>query len=109
MPKLLNQFDLKPAVTVERFEEAWGAFVDCLVKNGLAVASTPLCARVPESGYDTDEERRHALMAVIDFRDQPQADAAWTAIEGRIEPLGSLHREVISLVHDPVFSFWSEL
>jgi len=109
MPRLLNQFDLKPAVTVAAFKMAWGAFVDCLMENDLAVASTPLCARVPDSGFDTDEARHHALMAVIDFRDQPQADAAWAAIEDGIEPLGRLHREVISLVHDPVFTFWSEL
>ncbi len=109
MPRLLNQFELKPAVDLDAFEQAWNAFVEHLVAMGLATNGTPLCKRIPASGYDTDEQRDHSLMALIEFRDQMQADAAWAAIEGRIEPLGELHRSVISMVHDPVFTFWSEL
>ncbi|WP_164662169.1 hypothetical protein [Tropicibacter sp. Alg240-R139] len=109
MPRLLNQFDLKPSVELEVFEQAWNSFVDVLISSGLAKKGTPLCQRVPSSGYDTDEERQHSLMAVIEFRDQAQADRAWAAIEDRIEPLGQSHRRVISLVHDPVFTFWAEL
>ena len=109
MPRLLNQFDLKPDVTVESFEKAWHAFVDCLVENDLAATGKTLCTRVPESGCDTDEGRNHALMAVIEFRNQTQADAAWAAIEDRIKPLDRLHRGVTLLVHDPVFTFWVEL
>ncbi len=109
MPRLLNQFDLKPTVELDAFEQAWNAFVEHLVTTGLAMNGTPLCKRKPTSGYDTDEQRDHSLMAVIEFRDQLQADAAWVAIEDRIEPLGALHRRVISMVHDPLFTFWSEL
>ncbi|MGI9368423.1 MAG: DUF6614 family protein [Ruegeria sp.] len=109
MPRLLNQFDLKHGATIESFQQAWDAFVECLVNANLAVTSSPLNVRVAESGYDTDEMRSHTFMAVIEFRDQPQADAAWAAIEDRVEPLVGLHRNVISLVHDPVFTFWSEL
>ncbi len=109
MPRLLNQFELKPTVELDTFEQAWNAFVEHLVKTGLATKGAPLCKRIPASGYDTDEQRDHTLMAVIEFKDQLQADTAWAAIEDRIEPLGALHRSVISLVHDPVFTFWSEL
>ncbi|WP_170803505.1 hypothetical protein [Ruegeria sp. HKCCA4633] len=105
----MNQFDLKPTVEFDAFEQAWSAFVEHLVTTGLATNGTPLCIRNPTSGYDTDEQRDHSLMAVIEFRDQLQADAAWVAIEDRIEPLGALHRRVISMVHDPLFTFWSEL
>ncbi len=108
MPRLLNQFKLKPNVELDAFEQAWEAFVQHLVKKGLATKGTPLCKRITASGYDTDEQRNHTLMAVIEFRDQLQADTAWATIEDRIEPLGALHRRVISLVHDPVFTFWSE-
>ena len=108
MPRLLNQFDLKPGTDMHSFERAWGAFVDQLLQTDLATSGAPLCQRVPASGYDTDEERGHALMALIEFRDQAQADAAWDAVEKGIEPLGKLHRKVISMVHDPVFTFWSE-
>ncbi|WP_171096778.1 MULTISPECIES: DUF6614 family protein [unclassified Ruegeria] len=109
MPRLLNQFELKPTVELDAFEQAWNAFVEHLIKTDLAAEGTPLCRRIPASGYDTDELRNHTLMAVVEFRDQSQADAAWAAIKGRVEPLGALHRRVISLVHDPVFTFWSEL
>lgn len=109
MPRLLNQFDLKPSVELEVFEQAWSNFVDVLITSGLAEKGAPLCQRIPSSGYDTDEMRHHTLMAVIEFRDQAQADRAWEAIEDRIEPLGQSHRKVISLVHDPVFTFWAEL
>ena len=107
MRQLVNQFDLKPGVPQERFDAAWAAFVDHLIKEGWAEAVGPVYSRHPDSGYDTDEARSHRLMAVITFRDQAQADAAWNAIETRQEPLGKLHRAVFGLVHDPVFTFWS--
>lgn len=109
MPRLLNEFDLKPGRELEAFRTAWDAFVEHLVETDLATSGTPLCSRVPSSGYDTDEERDHRFMAVITFRDQAQADAAWDAIEARDEPLGAYHRKVISMVHDPIFTFWTEL
>lgn len=108
MHQLVNQFDLKPGVKRDRFDAAWAAFAEHLITQDWAVSCGPLFARQPDSGYDTDEERGHRLMSVIAFRDQAQADAAWEAIETRVEPLGRLHRAVFSLVHDPVFTFWHE-
>lgn len=108
MLQLLNQFDLKPGVTRAQFDAAWAVFVDHIVDTDLAVSGGPIFQRRPDSGYDTDELRSHQLMAAIAFRDQAQADAAWAAIEERAEPLGRLHRAVIALIHDPVFTFWSE-
>lgn len=108
MHQLLNQFDLKPGVTRARFDAAWKSFVDHLIAQNWAVSAGPVFTRQPGSGYDTDEVRSHQLMAVISFRNQAQADAAWVAIETRVEPLGRLHRAVFSLVHDPVFTFWQE-
>lgn len=108
MPQLLSQFDLKPGVTQDRFDAAWAAFVDHLMSQDLAVSGGPLMRRQPESGFDTDAERSHRLIAPIAFRDQAQADAAWKAIETLAEPLGQLHRAVFALVRDPVFTFWDE-
>ncbi|MDU8943644.1 DUF6614 family protein [Ovoidimarina sediminis] len=108
MPQLLNQFDLKPGVTRARFDAAWEAFIAHLLAQDLAVSGGPLMARQPGSGFDTDSAREYSLMGLIAFRDQAQADAAWEAIETRAEPLGQLHRAVFALVHDPVFTFWTE-
>ncbi|MEM1006778.1 MAG: hypothetical protein AAGB28_11315 [Pseudomonadota bacterium] len=107
MLQLLNQFDLKPSVTRDRFEAAWQAFVDHLIASDAALSGGPVFVRCPQSGYDTDEERGHRFLALIVFRDQDQADATWAAIEDRAEPIGRLHHAVISLVHDPVFTFWA--
>lgn len=108
MPHLLSQFDLKPDVPRARFQAAWSDFVRCLVDMDLAVSGGPLHVRQPQSGYDTDAERGQSLMTLITFRDQAQADAAWAAIEGRHPTLGPRHRTALSLVHDPVFTFWAE-
>ncbi|MEO1198670.1 MAG: hypothetical protein AAFX39_05480 [Pseudomonadota bacterium] len=108
MPQLLSQFDLKPRVQRARFDLAWAEFIAYLVDNDLAVSGGPIFSRQPDSGYDTDTERSHRLMAVICFRNQAQADAAWAAIEAETAPLSILHRRVFGLVHDPVFTFWSE-
>lgn len=108
MPQLLNQFDLKPGVTQERFDTVWTAFIEHLIAEDLAISGGPLMMRRPESGFDTDEARTHRLMALITFRDQAQADTAWDAIETRAAPLCDLHRAVFALVHDPVFTFWTE-
>ena len=108
MPQLLSQFDLKPGVDRARFDAAWAAFVDQLIADDLAQSCGPMMERVPESGFDTDEERVHALIVPIVFRDHAQADAAWEAIEALIQPLGRFHAGVFGLVHDPVFTFWSE-
>ena len=106
MPCLLNLFSLKPSVKRAAFEEAWDAFATYLVEANLAVECGPLRDRVHASGYDTDADRAHSLMAVIAFRDQAQADAAWAAIEANKPPLAPLHRAVFARVHDPVFTFW---
>lgn len=107
MHQLLNIFDLKPGVRREKLDRAWDAFVSHLLDTDLAVSSSPVMDRTRPSGFDTDEDRDHAFMAVISFRDRAQADAAWDAIETRIEPLGRLHRSLFAMVHDPVFTFWS--
>ncbi|MGR3615110.1 MAG: DUF6614 family protein [Paracoccaceae bacterium] len=109
MPRLLNQFALKEGVSRKDFERAWDGFVDQLTNTGLACSVTPLCLRRPDSGYDTDDQRTQTFMAVIEFRDDAQADAAWAAIEEHVEPLGHLHRQVISMVQDSVFTFWGEI
>ncbi|MEM6374897.1 MAG: DUF6614 family protein [Pseudomonadota bacterium] len=107
MHQLLNIFDLKPGIHRAKLDRAWEAFITHLVCTDLAVSSSPVMARTRPSGFDTDEERGHAFMAVISFRDRAQADAAWAAIEARAEPLGRLHRSLFAMVHDPVFTFWS--
>jgi len=107
MHQLLNVFDLKPGVRRDKLDRAWAAFIAHLLETDLAVSSSPLMDRTRPSGFDTDEERGHAFMAVISFRDKAQADAAWDAIEARVEPLGRLHRSLFAMVHDPVFTFWS--
>ena len=106
MPCLLNLFNLKPSVERAAFEEAWQAFGGYLVEADLAMECGAVRERVPTSGYDTDEDRAHALMALITFRDQAQADAAWDAIEANAPPLAPLHRAVFARVHDPIFTFW---
>ena len=106
MPQLLNQFDLKPTVTREAFDTAWAAFAAYLIEADLAADVGPVLDRQPASGYDTDEDRVQSMLAVIRFADQAQADRAWTAIESHAAPLGSLHRAVFRLVHDPIFTFW---
>lgn len=108
MHQLLNIFDLKPGVRREKLNRAWDAFISHLLATDLAVSSSPVMDRTRPSGFDTDEERGHAFMAVISFRDKAQADAAWDAIETRVEPLGRLHRSLFAMVDDPVFTFWSE-
>lgn len=107
MPQLLSQFDLKPGVAPAQFEGAWAAFADHLLAEEHAIGVGPLMSRRAESGFDTDDARGHRFMALITFRDQAQADAAWAAIEARLEPFDRLHRAVFALVHDPVFTFWS--
>ncbi|MEX0281193.1 MAG: hypothetical protein AB3N13_08400 [Arenibacterium sp.] len=106
MPCLLNLFNLKPSVDRAEFERAWQAFGEYLESADLAAECGAVKDRVPTSGYDTDTERAHILMAVITFRDQAQADAAWAAIEANAPPLAPLHRAVFARVHDPVFTFW---
>ncbi len=108
MPQLLNQFHLKPGVTLPDFQAAWDRFAKQLLESDLASTVTPIFHRVPDSGYDTDTARSHDLMSVIAFRDQAQADAAWDAIEHEKAPVFPLHQSVIRLVHDPVFTFWQE-
>ncbi|MEM7440104.1 MAG: DUF6614 family protein [Pseudomonadota bacterium] len=106
MPQLVNQFDLKSTVDRTKFDAAWHAFVDELVATDLATGATPMMQRQADSGFDTDDKRGHQLFSIIHFRDQAQADAAWAAIEDRVEPLGRLHRTVFAMVHNPVFTFW---
>lgn len=106
MPCLLNLFNLKPSVDRAAFEQAWRAFGTYLLEADLADECGAVRDRVRASGYDTDEHRAHALMAVITFRDQAQADAAWDAIEENAPPLAALHRAVFARVHDPIFTFW---
>ena len=106
MPCLLNLFSLKPSVERAVFDDAWQVFAAYLVEADLAADCGKVRNRVPGSGYDTDDERAHQLMAVITFRDQAQADAAWAAIEANAPPLAPLHRAVFARVHDPIFTFW---
>ena len=108
MPQLLNQFDLKPQIDRARFDAAWGPFIAHLIDMDLAVGAGPLMTRHPDSGFDTDEERGQSLLALIQFRDHAQADAAWAAIEGNVQPLARLHRTVFAMVHDAVFTFWDD-
>lgn len=108
MHQLLNIFDLKPGVRRDKLDRAWAAFTAHLVETELALSGSPVMDRARPSGFDTDDARGHAFMAVISFRDKAQADAAWAAIEARAEPLGRLHRTLFAMVHDPVFTFWSE-
>lgn len=106
MRQLVNQFTLRPGVARAAFEADWAQFIAHLVDTDLAKGSGPLMTRHPASGFDTDATRAYDLFALIDFRDQAQADAAWAAIEDGREPLRGLHRRVFAKVHDPVFTFW---
>lgn len=108
MPQLLNQFDLKPQIERARFDVAWAAFIAHLIDTDLAVGAGPVMTRHPDSGFDTDVDRRQSLLAVIRFRDHAQAEAAWTAIESNVQPLARLHRTVFAMVHDAVFTFWDD-
>lgn len=109
MPQLINQFHLKPRVTLPEFQAAWDRFGKQLLQSDLAMTVTPIFRRAPDSGYDTDTERSHDLMSVIVFRDQAQSDAAWAAIELEISPVFPLHQSVIRLVRAPVFTFWQDI
>lgn len=108
MPQLLNQFDLKPQIDRARFDAAWAPFIAHLIDTDLAVGAGPLMTRHPDSGFDTDEERRQSLLALIQFRDHAQADAAWAAIESNVQPLAHLHRTVFAMVHNAIFTFWDD-
>ena len=108
MPHLLNQFDLKPQVARARFDDAWTPFIAQLIETDLAIGASPVMTRHADSGFDTDADRQQGLMALISFRDHAQADAAWAAIEGNVQPLARLHRTVFALVHDAVFTFWDD-
>ena len=105
---LLNQFDLKPNITRAEFDVAWADFAAHLVSTELAAEVGPILERQHASGFDTDAARPQSMFAVIRFADDAQADKAWQAIETATEPLGTLHRNVFRLVHDPVFSFWKQ-
>lgn len=106
MRQLLNQFSLKPGVSQAEFAEAWKAFADHLMQRDLAIGTSDIVRRHADSGFDTDGTRSCEFMALITFRDQAQADAAWRAIEEGRAPMGKLHGAVLSRVHDPVFTFW---
>ena len=108
MPQLLNQFDLKPNIERARFDRAWAPFIAHLIETDLAVGAGPVMTRHPDSGFDTDEERGQCLLALIQFRDHAQADAAWAAIEDNVQPLAKLHRTVFAMVHHAVFTFWDD-
>ncbi len=108
MPQLLNQFDLKPNIARERFDKAWAPFIAHLIETDLAIGAGPVMTRHPDSGFDTDDERGQSLLALIQFRDHTQADAAWAAIEHNIQPLAKLHRTVFAMVNHAVFTFWDD-
>ncbi len=108
MHQVVNQFDLKPGVDRPRFEAAWRALGEHLIAEKHALSVGPLLTRQRDSGYDTDDSRGQSLMAVIAFRDRIQAEATWAQIETGSQPLGRLHHAVTALVHDPVFTFWTD-
>lgn len=106
MPHLLNQFDLKPGIARAQFDSAWRPFIDHLIERDLALGAGPIMSRQTSSGFDTDEERSQSLLALLQFRDHAQAQAAWDAIEQNDQPLAQLHRTVFAMVHNPIFTFW---
>ena len=46
---------------------------------------------------------------VTHFRDRRQADACYARLKARAEPTAGLHRAVLAMVRDPVFSVWEDL
>ena len=108
MRLLVNQFDLKPGLEPAHFFAVWSEFASHLIGEGLAERVSPPMQRQKPSGYDTDEDRSHSFIALIEFRDTDQADLAWDHLESRKGDAAKAHVAVLASVRDAVFTYWGE-
>lgn len=106
MQILLNQFQISTGADVEDISRAWSRFSEYLIDHELASHVSALNDRISTSDFDSDEDNVHTHCAMIYFENAEQASRAWQTIEKKIEPLASLHREVMRLVESPSFTFW---
>ena len=102
-------FDLREGIEISKFRARRDAFIAHLRDKGLIASAGPITERRPDTPLDTDEARGHRYFTVISFRDRAQSEATWDRIEPRLQPTGTMHRSVYSLVWDPIVNCWEDL
>ncbi|MEM9146381.1 MAG: hypothetical protein AAGC57_09295 [Pseudomonadota bacterium] len=102
-------FDLRDGVSDAQFRDAWERLTADLIARGLLVSASGLLARRSDTPLDTDDGRGLRYLTVMSFQDRAQSEAAWDEIAGLHPPALGLHRRVLGMVAEPVFSCWEDL
>ena len=109
MLHMLTCFDLKPAHTLEAFEQSLDQFTDQLRALDLVEHRGPVGRRVRDTILDTDTERSHQYFMLMQFRDRAQSDKAVSYIQSESEPTDSTHRTMYSMVENMIFICWQDI
>ena len=109
MFRMLTCFNLADGVTISHFDASLRQFSDALKRQGLLSSTGPIGRRHRHPVMDTDSERDHEYFFLMNFAGLAQCDEAVTQFQGGNTDMEPDHRELQTMIRDPVFICWEDL
>lgn len=105
---MLSFFDLADDIEIGTFEISLASFNEHLVGVGLLHSQGNIGRRCSNTPMHTDEERTQGWYFESVFIDKAQCDRAYEYVSKGEEPCATLHKAVVSKMHNGIFSCWDD-